>query len=108
MRAPGTFVKAPTNLSAPVSLGAPCRPRTGGTLRLLGRTKADGTPVTPRAPSGFSLFVQEHFKATKASLTQGAPHAEARRVLRAACCVLHERSECCRRAEAEDGQRERV
>lgn len=49
-----------------------------GTLRRVLPLRADGTPATPRAAAGFSLFVQERFAAAKAAMPAGTPHGEAR------------------------------
>ncbi|KAG5192328.1 SprT-like family-domain-containing protein, partial [Tribonema minus] len=44
------------------------------------RVKADGTPVAARQPSGFSLFVKEHFASVKGGMG-GASHGEVMREL---------------------------
>ena len=47
-----------------------------GRLLLLGKFQADGTPAKQRAPSGFSLFVRDHFSAVKSAAKPGTPHKE--------------------------------
>eukprot|EP00891_Asterochloris_glomerata_P001488 jgi/Astpho2/1488/e_gw1.00026.148.1_t len=47
-----------------------------GRLLLLGKFQADGTPSKQRAPSGFSLFVRDHFSAVKSAAKPGTPHKE--------------------------------
>ena len=47
-----------------------------GRLLLLGKFQADGTPAKQRVPSGFSLFVRDHFSAVKSAAKPDTPHKE--------------------------------
>ncbi len=51
-----------------------------GTLRLLPRSRADGTPAKPRPATAFSLYVKSNFAATKRELA-GRPHGDVMRAL---------------------------
>jgi len=53
----------------------------GGKLEYLGKFKKNGQEVQTRAPTAFSLFVKEHFKATKDALGAGTPHASVMKTL---------------------------
>lgn len=52
-----------------------------GTLREVRKANADGTPATPRAAAGFSLFVKERFASTKAAMPAGTPHKDVMKAL---------------------------
>ena len=43
-------------------------------LKYLGKFNPDGTKAEEKAPTAFSLFVKEHFAATKERLPAGTPH----------------------------------
>ena len=45
-----------------------------GRLEYLGKFNPDGTKAEEKAPTAFSLFVKEHFAATKERLPAGTPH----------------------------------
>lgn len=48
----------------------------GGTLEYLGKFKKNGEEVQERAPTAFSLFVKENFKAAKDALGAATPHKD--------------------------------
>ena len=53
----------------------------GGKLEYLGKFKKNGKEVQARAPTAFSLFVKENFKATKDKLGARTPHADVMKTL---------------------------
>lgn len=53
----------------------------GGRLALQAKLRKDGTPVAPRTPSAFALFVKDHFAVAKANMPRGAKHGDVMRVL---------------------------
>lgn len=53
----------------------------GGTLVLLGQFNQDGTPAKAKQGNSYSMFMKEHFSATKAGCDKGTPHKEVMKIM---------------------------